>query len=213
MFNRDLKESVKKILQSIFPELKQSLAFPIKGKVLKVYTQNGKYKCDVLPLRNNLEEIKVNEKPLQVIKEVEINTITNGDNRGFFALPAEGSIVRVSFYNGDFNFPFVDAVLNSKTPALEKEEVAIYRSQNCLITLKSDNTIKIVTDGNVEIECNSAKLTSSITEITADTATIKAQRVNLGGSAGIEVARKGDTVKVGDQYGTITSGSAKVFAE
>ena len=61
MFNRDLKESVKKILQSIFPELKQSLAFPIKGKVLKVYTEGGKYKCDVLPLRNNLEEIKVNE--------------------------------------------------------------------------------------------------------------------------------------------------------
>ncbi len=206
MFNKDLKESVKKILQSLLPEFRQSFAFPIKGKVLKVYTDENKYKCDVLPLRNNLEEIVVSGKSLQVIKEVEINTITNGDNRGIFALPEEGSIVRVSFYGGDFNFPFVDAVLGFKTPPLEKGEVAVYKDKNCFISLKPNGTVYVKTSGEVQID-------SSLATVNATTVTINADRVNLGGSGGLAVARKGDKVQVGDQYGTIIEGSAKIFSE
>lgn len=210
MFNKDLKESVKKILQSLLPELTEQLAFPIKAKVLKVYTESNKYKCDVLPLRNNLEEIEVSnkfysvKKSLQVIKEVEINSIANGDVRGFFALPEKDSIVRVSFYNGDFNFPFVDAVLSSKTPALEDGEVSIYRDKDTYITLKKDKTININSTQKVTV-----KTTSEI-EINGNETNLIASKVNLSGKDGKGVVCVGMKCNFG---GTHAVGSTKVKAE
>jgi len=230
-FNQALKDSVKEILRSIFPEFRRQLYFPIKGRVNKVYTAAGQYHCDVAPLRNNEETWTTltpdgSEKAAQVIKEVAIDSITNGPSRGIFALPAVGSIVRISFYDGDPNYPFVDAVLSGESPALEEGEVAIYQSAGHHVRLKPDGTLAVTAPGNVDVEAGGKAVVNATGDVTVNTqgniegnckdmtlscenATISASgSVSLGGSGGKGVARIGDLVD--SQTMKIKEGSDKV---
>ncbi|MDI3547880.1 MAG: hypothetical protein PWR10_1532 [Halanaerobiales bacterium] len=110
---KELKKIIKTIILEVFPEL-QGYHYPIKGKVVKVYEAGGQsdefnniYSCDVQPL-NKSGSVDENAP---VIPDVEIPVIWAGPQRGIYALPEIGSIVRVGFYYHDPAQPFIDAVL------------------------------------------------------------------------------------------------------
>ena len=206
-FNNSLRNSVKQIFRSLFPEFRRQLYFPIKGRVKKVYTAAGKYCCDVEPLKNNEESWTTpapdgTEKVAQVIKEVAIDSVSNGPARGIFALPAVDSIVRVSFYDGDPNFPFIDAVLpGATTPALDTTEVAIYQGENFSIRMRASGALAITAPGDVTVTAGGNLVATS------KKATINADEVNLAGVGGKGVVCVGHTCNF---TGTHPKGSTKV---
>ncbi len=84
--------------------------------------------------------------------------------------------------------------------SMQPGEVAIYDDQGQAVHLKRDGML-VTSPFKIDVEAPEVT-------VTADTATIEADTVNLGGTGGPAVARVGDTVS----GGVITSGSAKVKA-
>lgn len=219
--NEDLRKAIMEIMNQLLPEIRRQLFFPIKARVSKVYTQANRYLVDVVPLRNNGEAMSVlnsegNEVELQVIKEVPVNTFTNGPERGVFALPVKDSVVRLSFYGGDLNYPFVDAVLADKTPALEAEEVGMYQGTGHFVRLLSDGSLEVMTPGNITVNAggDAAIVSAGNASLISggDVLVQAAGSVDIGGSGGSAVARVGDAVEVDGKTGQITEGSSKVNA-
>lgn len=85
--------------------------------------------------------------------------------------------------------------------SMQEGEVALYDDQGQIIYLTRDG-IRITTPFKIDIEAEGA------VSITAQSADVIADAVNLGGTGGAAVARVGDSVA----GGVITSGSAKVMA-
>lgn len=84
--------------------------------------------------------------------------------------------------------------------SMQAGEVAIYDDQGQAVHLKREG---MLVSSPFKIDVEAPEVT-----VTADTATIEADTINLGGTGGPAVARVGDTVA----GGVITSGSAKVKA-
>lgn len=210
MLDGNLKALMAEMLRTIRLDIRKQYAFPVKARVLAVYLEANQYFADVQPLRNNLDAWEVEQedgtkRKMPSIKKVRINTITNGSSRGFFAIPAIDKIVRVSFWNGDWNWPFIDAVLWDETPQLDEKEVAVYRDADTSIRLRENGDIEIRSKAKVYVE-------AADVEVKADTVVIESGSIDLAGDGGPAVARIGDQVRVGDSTGEITSGSSKVRA-
>ena len=222
MLDGNLKSLLRELLRYARLNLRHQYAFPIKAKVLRVYTGANQYLCDVQPLRNNGQVWEVpladgNTSRLSPIKRVEINTITTGASRGIFALPEVGTVVRISFWGGDRNYPYVDAVLNPRTPELEIGEVAIYRSAETYIRLRQSGEINVRAgsaqvdlgaDGSVAVTADGSVTVTSDSQVV-----VNCSDVRLGGPGGQAVARIGDQVQVGSNTGTIIEGSSRVRSE
>ncbi len=210
MFDGNIKAIMQDLLRAVKLDIRKQYAFPIKAKVLKVYLEANQYFVDVQPLRNNEDEWEAEQadgtkKKIPAIKKIKLDTLCNGPTRGVFCLPVKDSIVRVSFWNADWNWPFVDAVLWSETPVLEEHEVAIYRDETTSIRMRENGDIEVVTAAKVYVE-------AAEVEVKAETVLVDADSVDLAGTGGPDVARVGDEVEVDGKTGTITSGSSKVRA-
>lgn len=206
----NIKSIMESLVKAMRLDIRKQYAFPIKGRVLEVYLEANQYFVDVQPLRNNEDEWEAEQadgtkKKMPAIKKIHLDTLTNGPTRGVFCLPAKGSIVRVNFWNGDWNWPFVDAVLWSETPAIEEQEVAIYRDETTSIRMRDNGDIEVRTAAKVYVEAQDV-------EVVADTVLVDSDSIDLAGTGGPDVARVGDEVEVDGKTGTITSGSSKVRA-
>ncbi|MGI6542976.1 MAG: hypothetical protein ACOX44_07945 [Limnochordia bacterium] len=186
-------QTIRRLVKEAFPEF---LGFhvPIRARVVGVHEAGGpiederrRYSVDVQPL---LPDGSVNENA-PVIPDVEIPTIWAGPNRGVFALPAPGSIVRVAWDYGDPAHPYVQAVLGYGFDAPEHPlgSFIIQHSPDCYIAIEPDGIIKITSSKLVRVE-------------SAERVEVDAPEVILAGG-GPPVARVGDQVQV-----TISSGSS-----
>jgi phage baseplate assembly protein V len=121
---------------------------------------------------------------------------------GFTSVPLPGAEAAVMCAGGLRSHALVIAVADRRyrLKGLQAGEVAIYDDQGQKIVLMRDR-IAITSPFKVEV-------TAPTVIVDADTATITADTVNLGGTGGVGVARIGDHV-VG---GVITEGSTKVKA-
>ncbi|NLN18118.1 MAG: hypothetical protein GX162_02415 [Firmicutes bacterium] len=202
--------TIRRLMKEAFPEL---LGFhvPIRARVVDVHEAGGpieegrrRYSVDVQPL---LPNGSVDENA-PVIPDVEIPSIWAGPNRGVFALPVPGAIVRVAWDYGDPAHPYVQAVLGYgfDAPAHPLGSFIIQHSPGCYITIEPDGVIKIVTPKLVRVE-------------SAERVEVDAPEVILAGG-GPPVARVGDQVQVtigsgssaGTWTGEIVSGSEKVIS-
>jgi len=208
-----LKSAIQEMLRWAGLDIRRQYAFPIKARVLKVYPAANQYLCDVLPLRNNEEEIRVTDgagvtKKVQPIVRVPICTKTNGASRGLFGLPAKGELVIVSFLGGDWSWPVVTGALGRVTPGLDEGEVALYLSGETFVRLRQDQVMIQHGPGTY------VSLTGSEIRVkTGSKVVVESPEVHLAGETGKEVARKGDQVVVDGKTGIITEGSTKVKAE
>lgn len=157
---KELKEIFKAIILEIFPEL-QGYHYLIKGKVVKVYESAGKsnelnnvYSCDVQPLK---KDGSVDEDS-PVIPDVEIPIFWGGPQRGIYALPEVGTIVRVGFYYHDAAQPFIDAVLGNGYEMPEHPLGSLVIQQTNGIKIEINKLGEILIKSKEKITADSEKL-------------------------------------------------------
>lgn len=124
---------------------------------------------------------------------------------GFTSVPHPGAEALVAFVGGLRSRGVVVQVEDRRyrLTALAAGEVAIFDDQGQKIVLKRDG-IRIESDFKVDIDAPEVN-------VTADSVTIDAGDIGLGGAGGQPVARIGDDVDLGT--GKIISGSDVVRAE
>lgn len=116
-------------------------SFPTEAKVIKVYTDKGKYYLDAKELDLDGSEAKV------IYPKIEIPKIWGAKEGGLFCLPSKGSIVRINFKKGNKNFPYVESILGSDFDLEHKENEFIlinkkqklYFKENYVLLKAADN--------------------------------------------------------------------------
>lgn len=109
----ELKQALERLLRGMFPGV-MGYRGPIRARVVAVHEGRGRmslleprYSVDVQPLTPDLDD----DLDQPVIPDVELPIPWAGPGRGVWCLPAVGAIVRVAFYGGDPNAPYVEAPL------------------------------------------------------------------------------------------------------
>ena len=102
----DMAALLKKVFDTIKPDLRGHYRIVRKGRVVKAYPSGGSYYADVQPLTN--DESADPKEP--VIPQVEIPVLWGGNGRGVVCPPAPGTIVDIEYMDGDPNFPKISAV-------------------------------------------------------------------------------------------------------
>ncbi|MBN2544591.1 MAG: hypothetical protein JXB50_02260 [Spirochaetes bacterium] len=120
-------------------------SFPTEAKVIKIYTEKGKYYLDAKEL--NLDG---SESPV-IYPKVEIPKIWGSVNGGIFCIPSKDAIVRINFKKGNKNHPYVESVLGSSFDLEHKENEFILINNTQKIHIK-DNYILIQADNNFAVE-------------------------------------------------------------
>lgn len=202
--------ALRRLIREALPEL---LGFhvSIRARVVAVHEEAGRieegrrrYSVDVQPLRPDGSD----DENAPVIPDVEIPTIWAGPDRGIFALPEVGAIVRVAWDYGDPAHPYVHSVLGYGFDAPEHPlgALVIQHSPGCHVIIDPDRTVRVATPGVVRVE-------------SAVRVEVTAPKVVLAGG-GRAVARVGDRVQVrvgagssaGTWDGEIVEGSDMVEA-
>lgn len=114
---------LKTLVEEIKPDLRSYMQLPIRARVVACHYGANNYTVDVQPLKRDLSV----DETRPIIKEVPLSTGwgSSSSPKGRFCLPRTGAIVRVAFYGGDPNDPYVDDTIAGKSPALEEGELLI----------------------------------------------------------------------------------------
>lgn len=130
---------------------------------------------------------------------------------GFASVPFAGAEAAVMFVMGDRSHGIVVATQDRRyrLATMQGGEVALYDDQGQYVWLKREG-IDLRTPFNLtgEVEGDLTLTVSGSATISAQSAVVEAESLDLGSTGGQGVARVGDTVA----NGVITSGSSKVRA-
>lgn len=150
----------------------------------------------------------------------EIHEVLMLEQFGIASVPPKGS-QGIAFMPDGYSENSVTAFFDSPDykPHLIEGESTLYDMfgnsvilKNGLMVITAVNNLNIIVNGSCNLNANSVAITSPVTTINGNLAingNITATGVcNLGGTGGQGVARVGDTVRVGNVTGVITSGSS-----
>ncbi|GAA6761753.1 MULTISPECIES: phage baseplate assembly protein V [Thermus] len=214
MRSETLKHALRRIVESLWPELAHRTHLPHKARVLRVRSEAGvagppgsvRYSVDLEPLTPDGRP----DPRRPVLRDVPLDVPWAGPGRGVFALPAVGSVVRVAYYDGDPAYPYVDGILpeGQAVPQVEEGEYLLQKDPDTWVRLKADGGVEAQAAPGVVL-----RLKPDGTAELRGTAVVRvdAPRVELAGG-GPAVARVGDPVQVGASIGVIVGGSGKVFS-
>lgn len=210
-----LREAIRRLVEFLWPELGHRTHVPFKARVVRVHSQAGvagppdetRYSVDVAPLT---PDGRPDPTRPEIIRDVPLDVPWIGPERGVYALPEPGSIVRVAFYNGNPAYPYVDGLVG------EGQRVVQVRPGEWLVQQNPNTWLRIHPDGSVEAQAApGVRLRlqpDGLVELEGTTLVrVNAPRVELAGG-GPPVARVGDLVQVGASVGRIITGSGKVFS-
>jgi hypothetical protein len=197
------------------PDLRHYYRMTKKARVVASYASDGKYYCDVQPLRN--DETVDEAEP--VVPKVEIPILWAGPKRGVVCPPVVGTFCDLSYYDGDPNYPFVsnfrwhdmvapEAALNEYVIQLEPGVEIRIDKQKHVVTLTPENVRTEAGKEWIIVAGQTATVTAGQTaSVTAgQTATVAAPQINLignlkttgpGGASG-SIQEKGDKDHQGD---------------
>jgi hypothetical protein len=100
---RSMLDTIRKAVEICMPDLRHYYRMTKKAKVAASYASDGRYYCDVQPLRN--DETVDPEEP--IVPKVEIPILWAGPKRGVVCPPVVGTFCDLSYYDGDPNYPRV----------------------------------------------------------------------------------------------------------
>lgn len=136
---------LKTLVEEIKPDLRSYMQLPIKAKVVACHYGANNYTVDLQPLKHDLSV----DETRPIIKEVPLSTGwgSSSSPKGRFCLPRTGAIVRIGFYDGDPNDPYIDDTIAGKSPALEEGELLILEDK---IGLGDENLVAL--DGVITMQ-------------------------------------------------------------
>lgn len=144
----DFRALVKRVIELCMPDLRAYYRMPIKGRVVSTYASGGSYWADVQPLRND----ETDDAAEPVLPKVELPVIWGGKQRGLVGPPAKGTIVVISFFDGDPTRPFISHALwrQNSAPSIG---VGGFICQQ-----RPGRYIKITPDGKVQVQASRIEL-------------------------------------------------------
>ncbi|MGD9809633.1 MAG: baseplate assembly protein [Deferribacterales bacterium] len=211
MESSELKALLKKVIEIAMPNLRKYYRVVRKAKVVATYASNGKYYCDVQPMRN--DESVDDDEP--VLKRVEIPVIWAGSARGIICPPAVGSHCDLEYYDGDPSFPRISNFRwhENGAPSAAVDELIIQQQDGVYIRICANKDVEVKTSGNIKAEGKEITLKAE-TKIILDaplvdaSAEVKAagNMTSAGTMKGAEV-ENGEGKKLGTHRHPITDGA------
>lgn len=165
---------------------------PVRGRVVKQYRAAGNYTIDV-------EVLNVAGEPdpnWPSIPQVEVGRLfTIGGGAGVFGKIAEGTIVRVAFYDFDRNQPYLDAVIGgAEAPDLDGVALLI----DC-----GGGRVKIYETGAVSVNGGAVSVAGGCTSVGA-------AKDAEGGGGDVTVDAEGECQVLGEKIKVESSGDCDV---
>jgi phage baseplate assembly protein gpV len=179
---RGLLDAIRKAIEISMPDLRHYYRMPKKGKVVASYASDGKYYCDVQPLRN--DETVDDREP--IVPKVEIPITWAGPKRGVVCPPAVGTYCDLSYYDGDPHYPRVSNFRwhGMDAPEAELNEFVIQLEPGVEIRIDKEKHVVTLTPENTRTEAGKDVLVTAGVNWTikaGDTATVQAPQINLVG--------------------------------
>lgn len=111
----DLRTALDRVLRAMFPGVFGARP-TVRARVVKVHESAGRmsdfdprYSVDVQVLDRDGEP----DPAWPIIPDVELPMLWAGPGRGIFCVPDVGTVVRVGFYHGDQNQPYIEAIVGT----------------------------------------------------------------------------------------------------
>lgn len=146
-----LLNDIKKAIEVCRPDFRHYYRIVKKARIINTYASNGKYYCDVQPLRND-ENIDTNEP---VIPKVALPVFWGGNNRGIVCPPCVGVLCDLSYYDGDPNYPFISNIRwdsKNTVPQAGINELVIQLENGVQIKIDNAKNILNITPANYKVE-------------------------------------------------------------
>ncbi|MFH1531085.1 MAG: phage baseplate assembly protein V [Pseudomonadota bacterium] len=143
----DLAAELRRLLESLHPDLRPFLRPSLLGKVVAVDDDN--YRVDVVVGADE----EAGEQGL-ALPEIPVSSIFAQDGYGIWALPEVDAEVTVSFHDGDVTRPYVEAPVffNNRAPGgFTTGTIAIRGKQGQKFELKPGNNEIVLSAGSVKI--------------------------------------------------------------
>jgi phage baseplate assembly protein gpV len=147
---KSLLDMIRKAVEICMPDMRHYYRMTKKAKVTATYASDGKYYCDVQPLRND-ESVDPKEP---IVPKVEIPILWAGPKRGVVCPPVEGTYCDLSYYDGDPNYPRVSNFRwhNMDAPEAELNEFVIQLEPGVEVRIDKQKHVVTLTPENVRTE-------------------------------------------------------------
>ncbi len=145
----DLSTLLKRVVELVMPDLRSYYRVVRKARVVKTYASNGRYFCDVQPLRND-ESPDPNEP---VMPKVEIPVLWAGPKRGVVCPPEVGTYCDLEYYDGDPNYPRISNFRwhGNEAPGVEIGALIIQKAPGTSIKIDAGHNMKHTTPARISM--------------------------------------------------------------
>lgn len=143
----DLAALLKRVVELVMPDLRSYYRVVKKARVVKTYASDGRYYCDVQPLRND-ESVDETEP---VIPKVEIPILWGGPKRGIVCPPEAGTYCDLEYYDGDPNYPRISNFRwrANKAPTAEVGALVIQKAPGTSIKIDAGHNMRHKTPARI----------------------------------------------------------------
>lgn len=152
-----MKDAFKRIIDQIYPELKNMHHLPRFAQVVNVReTPNDGHIAD--PFRpyyavdlQVLDEHGQPDRSIPILHDVPLPAVGAGHEKGQFSYPENGTRVEVAFAYGSPNQPFIRSILphNLSLPAVDRGEQRWQHNASSYQRVDNDGNWQTQTDGNI----------------------------------------------------------------
>lgn len=178
----NILEKIKQAVEICMPDLRHYYRMTKKARVVNTYASDGKYYCDVQPLRT--DESVDSKEP--IVPKVAIPVLWGANNRGVICPPTIGVLCDLSYYDGDPNYPFISNIRYDSShlaPKAELNEFVIQLENGVEIRIDAEKNIIALTSSNWKVDAGKSAFIT-----VQENATINASgdvTVSAGGNADI----------------------------
>ncbi|HCL55763.1 MAG TPA: hypothetical protein DHW82_01970 [Spirochaetia bacterium] len=119
---------------------------PVRAKVIKTYTESGKYYIDCKKINLDGSDGKT------IYPKVAIPKLWGGEKAGIFAMPSKNTEVSIGFYEGNIHFPYIINIMGSKHDTAHNEDTLIIALDQAEIRVEKEKVSVKYKDSEITIK-------------------------------------------------------------